>query len=147
VLRLPIPQVVIPLDVTDTVNLTKSVYDRIAHSAHPTAVTEVFRQLNGRGFDGKRGFDTDPGYTQNIWDTLTLAYLVDPSFATETVQRYVDVVARPGAPDNGRSIGYAQQPAGASLQKVTVVKKFDNARFFDFYVDLLTRPVLVVLPP
>jgi purine nucleosidase len=146
VVRLPIPQVVVPLDVTDTVFLTKPIYDRIAHPARPTAVTDVFQKLNGYGFDGKNGFETNPSYTQNIWDTLTLAYLIDPNYATQTAQRYVDVVAKPGAPDNGRSIGYASQPAGATLQKMTVVQKFDNARFFELYVDLLTRPVPVVLP-
>jgi purine nucleosidase len=146
VVRLPIPQVVVPLDVTDTVFLTKPIYDRIAHPAKPTAVTDVFQKLNGYGFDGKNGFETNASYTQNIWDTLTLAYLIDPSYATQTAQRYVDVVAKPGAPDNGRSIGYATQPAGPTLQKMTVVQKFDNARFFDLYVDLLTRPVPVVLP-
>lgn len=146
VVRLPIPQVVVPLDVTDTVFLTRPIYDRIAHPARPTAVTDVFQKLNGYGFDGKNGFETNPSYTQNIWDTLTLAYLIDPNYATQTAQRYVDVVAKPGAPDNGRSIGYASQPAGATLQKMTVVQKFDNARFFELYVDLLTRPVPVVLP-
>ncbi|MDM0007388.1 nucleoside hydrolase [Variovorax sp. J22G73] len=146
VVRLPIPQVVVPLDVTDTVFLTKPVYDRIAHPAKPTAVTDVFQKLNGYGFDGKNGFETNASYTQNIWDTLTLAYLIDPSYATQTAQRYVDVVAKPGAPDNGRSIGYSEQPAGPTLQKMTVVQRFDNARFFDLYVDLLTRPVPVVLP-
>lgn len=146
VVRLPIPQVVVPLDVTDTVFLTKPVYDRIAHPAKPTAVTDVFQKLNGYGFDGKNGFETNASYTQNIWDTLTLAYLIDPSYATQTAQRYVDVIAKPGAPDNGRSIGYSAQPAGPTLQKMTVVQRFDNARFFDLYVDLLTRPVPVVLP-
>jgi hypothetical protein len=34
----------------------------------------------------------------------------------------------------------------AGLQKMTIVKAFDNARFFDLYVDLLTRPVPVNLP-
>jgi inosine-uridine nucleoside N-ribohydrolase len=146
VVRLPIPQVVVPLDVTDTVFLTKPIYDRIAHPAKPTAVTDVFQKLNGYGFDGKNGFETNPSYTQNIWDTLTLAYLLDPSYATQTVDRYVDVIARPGAPDNGRSIGYSSQPSGPTLQKMTVVKKFDNARFFELYVDLLTRPVPITLP-
>lgn len=146
VVRLPIPQVVVPLDVTDTVFLTKPIYDRIAHPAKPTAVTDVFQKLNGYGFDGKNGFETNPNYTQNIWDTLTLAYLIDPSYATQTVDRYVDVIARPGAPDNGRSIGYSSQPSGPTLQKMTVVKKFDNARFFELYVDLLTRPVPITLP-
>lgn len=147
VVRLPIPQVVVPLDVTDTVFLTKPIYDRIAHPARPTAVTEVFRKLNGYGFSGTNGFENNPDYTQNIWDTLTLAYLIDPTYATKTVERYVDVVAKPGAADNGRSIGYASQPAGPTLQKMTVVQRFDNTRFFNLFVDLLTRPVPVTLPP
>jgi len=146
VVRLPIPQVVVPLDVTDTVFLTKPVYDRIAHPAKPTAVTEVFRKLNGYGFSGTNGFENNPNYTQNIWDTLVLAYLIDPRYATQTVERYVDVVAKPGAADNGRSIGYTTPPAGVPLQKMTVVKKFDNARFFELYIDLLTRPVPISLP-
>ncbi len=145
VVRLPIPQVVVPLDVTDTVFLTKPIYDRIAHSAHPTAVTEVYRQMNGYGFTGKDGFENNPNYTQNIWDTLTIAYLLDPSYATEVSEEYLDVVAKPGRPDNGRSIGYAQQPEGAALQKVKIVKQFDSKRFFELYVDLLTRPVPVRL--
>ena len=147
VVRLPIPQVIVPLDVTDTVFLTKPIYDRIAHPAKPTAVTEVFRKLNGYGFSGTNGFENNPDYTQNIWDTLTLAYLIDPTYATKTVERYVDVVAKPGAADNGRSIGYASQPAGPTLQKMTVVQRFDNTRFFSLFVDLLTRPVPITLPP
>ena len=146
VLRLPIPQVVLPLDVTDTVSLTQPIYDRIAHPANPTAVTKVFQALNGYGFDGKNGFETNPNYTQNIWDTLTLAYLLDPTYATQTEERYVDVLAKPGAANNGQATGYTDQPPGPALQKMTVVKKFDNARFFDLYVDLLTRPVPVTLP-
>ncbi|MGJ7605783.1 nucleoside hydrolase [Variovorax sp. LT1R20] len=147
VVRLPIPQVIVPLDVTDTVFLTKPIYDRIAHPAKPTAVTEVFRKLNGYGFSGTNGFENNPDYTQNIWDTLTMAYLIDPTYATKTVERYVDVVAKPGAADNGRSIGYALQPEGPTLQKMTVVQRFDNARFFELFVDLLTRPVPITLPP
>jgi inosine-uridine nucleoside N-ribohydrolase len=146
VVRLPIPQVVVPLDVTDTVLLTKPVYDRIAHPAQPTAVTRVYQQLNGYGFDGKNGFETNPNYTQNIWDTLALAYLIDPAYATRTEQRYVDVLAKPGAADNGKSVGYSEQPLGPRLQKMTVVQRFDNARFFALYVDLLTRPLPVLLP-
>jgi len=145
VLRLPIPQVVVPLDVTNTVNLTKTIYDRVAHPATPTIVTQIFQKLNGYGFDGKNGFETNPAYTQNIWDTLTLAYLLDPSFATQTEQRYVDVNATVGV-DDGHATGYLTQPAGPVLQPITVVKAFDNARFFELYVDLLTRPVPVALP-
>jgi purine nucleosidase len=147
VVRLPIPQVVVPLDVTDTVLLTKPTYDAIAHYPQPTAVTTVFKQANGYGFSGTNGFENNPNYTQNIWDTLTLAYLINPAYATETVERYVDVVDAVGAANNGQSIGYTAQPAGGpALQKMTVVKKFDNAGFFALYIDLLTRPVPVSLP-
>jgi len=143
VLRLPVPQVVIPLDVTNTVRLTKPVYDRIAHAETPTAVTTLYQKLNGYGFSGKNGFETNPGYTQSIWDTLTIAYLVDPSFATKAIDEYVDVVTTVGV-DDGRSIGYGDTPPpGLPLQKVTVITGFDSPRFFDFYVDLLTRPVPV----
>ncbi len=146
VLRLPIPQVVIPLDVTDTVNLTAPIYNKIAHPAHPTIVTAIYQKLNGYGFDGLHGFENDPNYTQNIWDTLTIAYLMDPTLATVTEEKYVDVKAAPGQADNGQAIGYDTPPAGVPLQKMTIVERFDNARFFDMYVDLLTRPVPVNLP-
>jgi purine nucleosidase len=144
VLRLPVPQVVVPLDVTNTVLLTKPVYDRIAHAEKPTAVTTLYQKLTGYGFSGKNGFENNPTYTQNVWDTLTIAYLVDPSFATKAIDEYVDVVTTVGV-DDGRSIGYGDTPPpGLSLQKVKVITGFDNPRFFDFYVDLLTRPVPVV---
>jgi inosine-uridine nucleoside N-ribohydrolase len=144
VLRQPIAQVLVPLDVTDTVILTKPIYDRIAHDpAKQTIVTQIYQQLNGYGFDGVHGFETDPAYTQDIWDTLTIAYLVDPSLATQTAERYIDVVTAFG-PDDGRSVGTVDNPGG--LQRIQVVQRFDNDRFFELYVDLLTRPVPVALP-
>ena len=145
VLRLPIKQVVIPLDVTDTVKMDKALYDRVAHDPNKqTIITQLFKTLNGYGFDGKNGFETNPNYTTNIWDTLTLAYLMHPSFATQTVDEWVDVDMSFGAND-GKSTGYTSSPP-AGLQKMTVVKRFDNPTFFNFYVDLLTRPVPVTLP-
>lgn len=140
VVRQNVPQVVVPLDVTDTVLLTTPIYNRIAHGARSTAVTQQFKEVMGPGFNGI-GFEGDPNYTLNVWDTLTIAYLIDPAYATEVSEEYVDVVDAPGQANNGQSIGYATQPAGATLQKMKVVKKFDNARFFALYVDLLTRPV------
>jgi inosine-uridine nucleoside N-ribohydrolase len=145
VLRLPVKQVVIPLDVTDTVQMDKALYDRVAHDpAKQTIITQLFKTLNGYGFDGKNGFETNPNYTTNIWDTLTLAYLMHPSFATQTVEEWVDVDTSFGAND-GKAKGYTSSPP-AGLQKMTIVKRFDNPAFFNFYVDLLTRPVPVKLP-
>jgi len=45
---------------------------------------------------------------------------------------------------NGRSIGHASAQPG--LQPATIVERFDNRRFFDFYVDGLTSAVPVAQP-
>ena len=142
VLRLPLRHVVIPLDVTDTVLLTRSIYDRIAFPPAPTAVSQAFRS---EWFSPL--FEQDPNHTSSIWDTLTVAYLIDPRFATEVTREYLDVVVNPGGVDNGQSIGYRRRRRGRDLQKVRVVRRFDNERFYELYVDLLTRPVPISLAP
>jgi hypothetical protein len=55
----------------------------------------------------------------------------------------VDVDTSFGAND-GKATGYTGSPP-AGLQRMTIVKRFDNPSFFNFYVDLLTRPVPVTL--
>jgi purine nucleosidase len=136
VLRLPVRHVILPSDLTDSVVLTKPIYDRIAHAANPTAVTELFRQEIGRpGRSGTHGFENTPGYTAHVWDATALAYLTDPSLVTESHEAYVEV-----DPFDGRSYSDTSLTR-PGLQKATIITRFDNARFFDLYVDLLTRPV------
>ncbi|USX23870.1 nucleoside hydrolase [Oxalobacteraceae bacterium OTU3REALA1] len=141
VLRLPLRHVIFPLDVTNTVQIDKQVYDRVVNgAARDGIIARLFKQLNGYGYDGKNGFETNPAYRTDVWDTLTLAYLVDPTYATHSERRWIDVDTTVGA-NNGRSIGHATAQPG--LQSATVVQRFDNRRFFDFYVDGLTAPVPV----
>ncbi|MYN27949.1 nucleoside hydrolase [Duganella levis] len=141
VLRLPVRHVIFPLDVTDTVKIDKQVYDRVVNgAAKDGAIAHLFRQLNGYGYDGKNGFETNPSYSTDVWDTLTLAYLMDAGYATATARRWVDVDTTVGA-NNGHSIAYATAQPG--LQPAVIVQRFDNQRFFDFYVDGLTAPVPV----
>jgi len=145
VLRLPIKQIVVPLDVTNTVKMDKTLYDRVVQDRNKqTNVTRLFQMLNGHGFDGKNGFENNLTYVTNIWDTLTLAYLLHPEFATQTVDEWVDVDTTFGI-KNGKATGYTSSPP-EGLQKMTIVKCFDNVNFFNFYVDLLTRPVPIKLP-
>jgi inosine-uridine nucleoside N-ribohydrolase len=145
VLRLPVRHVIFALDVTDTVKIDKQVYDRVVHGeARDGIIARLFKQLNGYGYDGKNGFETNPAYSTDVWDTLTLAYLIDPGYATASVQRWVDIDTTVGA-NNGRSIGHAT--AQPELQPATVVKRFDNQRFFKFYIDGLTAPVPVASQP
>lgn len=141
VLRLPLRHVIFPLDVTNTVQIDKQVYDRVVHgAARDGIIASLFKQLNGYGYDGKNGFETNPAYHTDVWDTLTLAYLIDPTYATRSARLWIDVDTTVGA-NNGRSTGYATARPG--LQPATVVQRFDNRRFFDFYVDGLTAPVPV----
>ncbi|REE22713.1 inosine-uridine nucleoside N-ribohydrolase [Paraburkholderia sp. BL27I4N3] len=137
VLQTSIPQAVIPLDVTNTVPLTQSVYDQIVNNpSKQTAVTRAYGIANAGAFAS----NTD------LFDTLTIAYFLDPACVTQTKSAYLDIDTTSGE-DQGHVKVYPDQPgAGASPQKITYVTEFDNNRFFGLYVDLLTRPVPIALP-
>lgn len=144
VLRLPVRHVVFPLDVTNTVRIDRRIYDRVVYGAARDGVlARLYKQLNGYGYDGRNGFETNPAYRTDVWDTLTLAYLIDPSYATRSVRRWIDIDVTGGI-NTGRAIGHAAPRPG--LRPATVVKRFDNRRFFQFYVDGLTAPVPVAPP-
>src|SRR5262245_18830226 len=139
VIREPIEQVFIPLDVTNTVQLTKEIFDKVtANKDHI-----ISKLLPAGGF--ARTLQQNPKATANIYDTLALAYVVDPAYATRVVEMWVDVDTNWG-PSYGHTLGYldTQKPAANHLQKHKVVLRFDNERFFKLYVDLLTRPVPVL---
>lgn len=133
VMREPIDQAIIPLDVTDITQLTKPDFDRVVAGDGPIAA--LFRDT----WMGQK-FAKDPKATSSVFDTLALAYLVDPSYATKVEELFVDVDIAFG-PGYGRTYGYWQEQPTKLLQKIKVVKQFDNRRFFDLYVDLMTRPV------
>ncbi len=139
VLRAAIPHVVIPLDCTNTVPLTKAVYQQIAGHQPATAITRLFADAYAPFF----GSGPAP-YAPYIFDTLALAYLVDPSFATETRDLWLDVSTTFDR-NYGKSVVYLSEPYPSIplLQRSTVVFRFDNARFYAFYADLLTRSVPV----
>jgi inosine-uridine nucleoside N-ribohydrolase len=142
VLRAAIPKVILPLDLTNNVPLTKPVYQQIANHQPATPVTTLFANAYAPFF----GSAPAP-YPLYIWDTTALAYLVDPTFATSTRDLWVDVDTNFDA-DYGKSIVYEANPLPAIpvLQPSKVVFSFDTARFYAFYVDLLTRPVPVRHP-
>ena len=130
VLRLPLRHVIFPLDVTDSVKIDKPVYDRVVYGAAKEGIiARLYKQLNGYGYDGKNGFETNPAYSTDVWDTLTLAYLMDPGYATRSTQRWVDVDTTIGA-NNGRSTGYASAQPG--LQPATVVERVNNGAMVEY---------------
>ena len=141
VLRAAVPKVIVPLDLTNNVPLTKAVYQQIANHRPATPVTTLFADAYAPFF----GSAPAP-YPLFIWDTTALAYLVDPSFATATRDLWVDMNTTLDA-NYGKSIVYDTNPKPGIplLQQSKVVLAFDTARFYAFYADLLTRPVSVHL--
>ena len=72
-----------------------------------TPVTALFQNRFETQFKDK------PDHTTYLWDTVAMAYLVDPSLATDVRQLEVDVDDTFG-PNYGRSIGYYRNaPQGA----------------------------------
>jgi len=137
VLHANIPQVVIPLDVTNTVPLDKKTFDRItADPKKQTPVTKIYASENAQSLD----------QNTHIYDTLTVAYLLDPSYATHTVDAWLEVDTRDGETQGKVLLSKTGPTATSSQRPIRYVTTFNNPRFFDLYVDLLTRPVPVVLP-
>jgi inosine-uridine nucleoside N-ribohydrolase len=136
VAREPIDQTFIPLDVTNTVPLDKALFERI--TVNPEAITT--RLLKRSAF--ARTLERNAAATSYIYDTLALAYLIDPTYATDVAELWVDVDVTWG-PSYGRTLGYRQPGSANLLQKAKVVRRFDNDRFYRLYVDLMTRPVPV----
>jgi inosine-uridine nucleoside N-ribohydrolase len=133
VLRANVPKVIVPLDATNTVPLPLSTYLQITQHQPPTIITQLY-------IDEK--FNR-PGNT--IFDTVAFAVFVDPSFATEVKDLWVDMNTNFDA-NYGKSIVYEGSnpfPTINLLNQSKVVFTIDNDRFFAFYADLLTRPVPV----
>lgn len=139
VLRAAVPKVILPLDLTNTVPLTKPVYQQIANHRPATPITQLYTDAYAAFF----GSAPAP-YPLYIWDTTALAYLVDPSFATDVREMWVDMSTTFDR-NYGKSIVYVSNPYPSIplLQPSKVVFGFDTARFYAFYADLLTRPVPV----
>ena len=139
VLRAAIPHYVIPLDCTNTIPLTKDLYLRIAQHQPQTIITRLFRDEFAPFFGSG-----PPPYVPYIFDTTALAFLVDPSLATDVRDLWLDVSTTFDR-NYGKSIVYVSDPYPSIqlLQKSKVVFKLDNARFHAFYADLLTSPVPV----
>jgi len=145
VLRAAIPHYVIPLDCTNTIPLTKEVYQQIAQHQPQTIVTRLFRDEFAPFFGSG-----PPPYVPFIFDTTALAFLVDPTLATDVRDLWLDVSTTFDR-NYGKSVVYLSDPYPSIqlLQKSKVVFKMDNARFYAFYIDLLRSPVPVKIggPP
>ncbi|MBV8277214.1 MAG: nucleoside hydrolase [Verrucomicrobia bacterium] len=140
VLRAAVPHFVIPLDCTNNVPLTQTVFNQIVDHQPQTIVEKLYAQAFGP--------TVAPGTF--IYDTNALAYFVHPEFATDTRGIWIDI-HKTVDPNYGKSIPYTSNPFPTIglLQESNVIFAINTAAFYAFYVDLLTRPVPVkfVHPP
>jgi inosine-uridine nucleoside N-ribohydrolase len=139
VLRAAVPHYVIPLDCTNTVPQTKDIFLQITEHQPPTIITQLYQQQFAANFAPNA-----PPFQSVLFDTCAFGYFVDPSFATDVRDLWVDINTNFDK-DYGKSIVYTSDPYPTIglLQKSKVIFHLNNARFYAFYVDLLTRPVPV----
>lgn len=143
VMRTKVNKVIVPLDVTNKMVFTRDIYQRLIDvNKENSGVADIYFKPRYQ-----QEFDRDPNYFFFVWDSLVLAYLMDPSIATEVREVLVDVNDTMG-PDYGRSLGYADKVWGEKthppgIEPSMVVYDMDEKRFWDFYVELLTRPIPV----
>ncbi len=143
VLRAAVPHVIIPLDCTNTLPLTKDIFLQITQHQPQTIITQLYQQTYAPFFGSG-----PPPFTPFIFDTTALAYLVDPTLATDVRDLWVDMNTTFDQ-NYGKSIVFTSDPFPSIglLQKSKVVFRLDNARFNALYIDLLTRPVPVKVSP
>lgn len=130
VLRANVSRKIIPLDATDTVTISNETYDAIANHQPETAITTLFKGIERWPY---------------VYDTVALASWLDPSLDRDMRELYVDVSCDFDEV-YGKGIVWGEDPyPGLGVEtRSDVVFGIDNVRFFELYVDLLTRPVPVV---
>lgn len=129
----PFPeQLIVPLDVTDTVWYSKAEYDRVV-AGETTPIKQEFKDLQGPDFA------KDPNYRTHIWDALTAGIFLRPDLVTASSVRRVTVDTNYG-PNYGRTLGFDPAHAPAGTQQVQVVQRIDLPKFYDLYVELMTKP-------
>lgn len=138
VLRAPWRRIsVTPADVSTKTRHSDEIVGRIAKAGTPLArYIEKFHAVPR---------DTsNPDWMPEIfmWDELSAASVLDPSLITKTREMYIDVDI-----DHGIQYGYTlawelgpHEPAGVG--KATVHMDVDLERFYDLYVELMTRAPL-----
>lgn len=135
IMREAIPQAIIPLDATNLTQLDKATFEKMTAEGAPNA--SLFKDSWIA-----EAFAKNSHANVNVFDTLALAYMVDPTLAVKADELFVDVDVAFG-PGYGRTYGYWQKQPTDLLQKITVVKKMDSERFLKLYGDLMTMPVPV----
>jgi inosine-uridine nucleoside N-ribohydrolase len=135
VLRAPWKKITItPIDISVKTRHSEELVERIGQSPKPVA-----RYI--KRFHRKQPPDADPDWVPWIfmWDEVSVASVLDPSIITDQRQMFVDVEIDHGI-DYGVTLAWEvdqRQPPGVG--KAWVQFDLDLDRFYELYVDLMTR--------
>ncbi|HEX9724019.1 MAG TPA: nucleoside hydrolase [Vicinamibacteria bacterium] len=135
VLRAPWKRLTVaPVDIAVKTRHSEELVARIAESPHPVAqYIERFHVRQPPGFPA----DWEPYIF--MWDEVSVAGVLEPSIITEAREMYVDVEIDHGI-DYGNTLAWdpqEHQPLGVA--KASVQFDLDLERFYDLYVELMTR--------
>lgn len=125
-------QIVVGLDVTDKVFVTKDRYEQMKQlpNLYPK-LKELF--LNSRY---EKRFE-NPEATSFVWDLLVSAIIIDPSIITEEKTQWIDVNTE-YTQDYGRSLAYdIQGPLGT--EKARVIHTIDEEKFWNLMYQLIQK--------
>ena len=130
VLAAPIPRVVMfGLDITNHAPLHRSRFERIV--AVDTPVTRLMRHQMGPRYA------RDANATYYVWDCITAAWLIEPSIVTHSEMLPIAVDPTFGPTYGGTKVASLAE----GLRPIEVMLDLEVERFFEIYVDLLTRSV------
>lgn len=85
-------------------------------------------------------FSRDDIGTNNLWDEICAAILIDRSLITESRDAYIDVVVDPQKVDYGAVKVSCQNALIDGQSKVRIVTAFDYGRFKSLFVDSMIGP-------
>jgi inosine-uridine nucleoside N-ribohydrolase len=126
-------QVVVPLDLTNTVRFSNTEYQRVIAGKN-TTIKQQFKETQGPGFT------KDPKSSFYVYDTLAVGVFLKPGIINQSSVRYTTVDTQLGY-NYGRTMGFTAPYQPKGLQQATVVQRVNNKQFFDMYVALLSAPV------
>ncbi len=127
-------QIVVGLDVTDTVILDKQRYESVKNL--PKLYPELKAMFAKSWYEEK--FKQNANATSYVWDLLVSAIIIDPSLITEETTQWLDVNTE-YTQDYGRSLGYKTQgPAGT--QKARIIHRVNEDKFWSLTNQLIQKP-------
>jgi purine nucleosidase len=130
VLRAPWKKIVCtPTDISVKTRLTPEMIKQIGSSG--TALAKYIAQFYQQG----------PG-ADIMWDELSAAAWVDPAIITHRETRYMDVDLSKGA-GYGNTLTWTEKDKPAiSLQPVEIQLDLNKDKFYQMFIDLMTRPTI-----